>query len=278
LVGKIQDIPDIIEQYKISNIIIALPIDEQTKVKKMINELQTFAIQIYVIPDYIQFALYNTKVETLDGTPLLDLRASSITDYERLIKRVTDLFITTLALPITLPIMIFIAIITWIDDGLPILYFQKRVGENGKVFTMVKFRTMKNSTQFKQNSKKGFQTEENFDKIPDDPRITKVGKILRHFSLDELPQMFNVLKGEMSLVGPRPELPSFVDKYELWQRARFTVPQGITGWWQVNGRSDNPMYLNTEYDLYYIQNYSIWLDFYIFFKTIPVVISGKGAF
>jgi lipopolysaccharide/colanic/teichoic acid biosynthesis glycosyltransferase len=96
--------------------------------------------------------------------------------------------------------------------------------------------------------------------------------------LDELPQLFNVLKGEMSLVGPRPEIPHLVAEYELWQRRRFAVPQGITGWWQIHGRSDKPMHLNTEDDLYYVQNYSLLLDLYILFKTVPVVIRGRGAF
>jgi len=112
----------------------------------------------------------------------------------------------------------------------------------------------------------------------DDPRITRVGKFLRRTSLDELPQLFNVLKGEMSLIGPRPELPWLVDLYEPWQRKRFAVPQGITGWWQVNGRSDKEMHLHTEDDLYYIQHYSLWLDVQIMLKTVLVVLRGKGAY
>ena len=112
----------------------------------------------------------------------------------------------------------------------------------------------------------------------DDPRVTRVGKFLRHTSMDELPQLFNVLKGEMTLVGPRPEMPYLVDKYDLWQRKRFAVPQGLTGWWQIHGRSDRPMHLNTEDDLYYVQNYSLWLDLQILLKTVWVVIKGKGAF
>jgi len=115
-------------------------------------------------------------------------------------------------------------------------------------------------------------------KVKDDPRITPIGAILRRRSLDELPQLINVIKGEMSLVGPRPELPYLVERYEPWQRARFAVPQGMTGWWQIHGRSDKPMHLNTEEDLYYVQNYSLLLDIYILIKTFAVVWSGKGAF
>jgi lipopolysaccharide/colanic/teichoic acid biosynthesis glycosyltransferase len=114
--------------------------------------------------------------------------------------------------------------------------------------------------------------------MKDDPRVTSVGRLLRRFSLDELPQLFNVLAGSMSLVGPRPELPYLAEKYEPWQRQRFDVLPGITGWWQINSRSDKPMQLHIEDDLYYIQNYSIWLDLRILVRTIWVVLSGKGAY
>ena len=115
-------------------------------------------------------------------------------------------------------------------------------------------------------------------KHPNDPRVTSLGRFLRRYSLDELPQLINVLKGEMSMVGPRPELPGLVDKYEPWQRARFTVPQGITGWWQINGRSDHPLHLNTTDDIYYVKNYSVWLDLQILLRTIIVVLFGRGAY
>ncbi len=115
-------------------------------------------------------------------------------------------------------------------------------------------------------------------KTPNDPRVTRVGRFIRRTSLDELPQIFNVLRGEMSLVGPRPELPWLVENYELWQRRRFAVPPGITGWWQINGRSERLMHLHTEDDLYYIQNYSPLLDMQILWRTIGVVVRGRGAF
>jgi lipopolysaccharide/colanic/teichoic acid biosynthesis glycosyltransferase len=115
-------------------------------------------------------------------------------------------------------------------------------------------------------------------KAPDDPRVTRLGSFLRRNSLDELPQFFNILKGEMSLVGPRPEMLHLVEKYEPWQRKRFAVPPGLTGWWQVHGRSDKPMHLHTEEDLYYIQHYSPWLDVVILFRTIGAVFSRRGAY
>jgi len=115
-------------------------------------------------------------------------------------------------------------------------------------------------------------------KIENDPRVTRSGRFLRRSSLDELPQFLNVLRGEMSLVGPRPEMPYLVDKYQPWQRKRFTVPPGITGWWQVSGRSDKPMHLNVEDDLYYISNYSVFLDIQILMRTLWIVLVGKGAY
>ncbi len=115
-----------------------------------------------------------------------------------------------------------------------------------------------------------------FNKQPDDPRVTRVGKFLRRWSIDELPQLINVLRGEMSLIGPRPELPSLVERYSAWQRKRFAVPQGMTGWWQVNGRPQD-VEQKVEFDLYYARNYSLWLDLWILVKTVGAVLSRRGA-
>jgi len=175
--------------------------------------------------------------------------------------------------------MLLVALAIMIDSRGPIIFRQKRVGENGRLFDMFKFRSMVVNAEALQ--KEVVQVDEEghvIHKVKDDPRVTRVGKVIRRWSLDELPQFFNVLKGDISLVGPRPEMPWLVDEYALWQRKRFAVPQGITGWWQVNGRSDKAMHLHTDEDLYYIQNYSLWLDIFILLKTPWAVLRGKGAF
>lgn len=146
---------------------------------------------------------------------------------------------------------------------------------------MLKFRTMYAGAEA-QEQRRVQETDHGpptLVKQPDDPRITPVGRALRRFSIDELPQLFNVLKGDMSLVGPRPELPWLVERYEPWHRKRFAVPQGMTGWWQVNGRSDRADYaLRMEDDLYYIRNWSVWLDLRILWMTFRAVIRGDGAY
>lgn len=142
-----------------------------------------------------------------------------------------------------------------------------------------KFRTMvKNAEQMRHLVEQADEQGRLIHKHRNDPRITRVGYFLRRWSLDEFPQFFNVFRGSMSLVGPRPELPHLVEKYKPWQRKRFAVPQGITGWWQIHGRSDKPMHLHTDEDLYYIQNYSIWLDIKILIATFWIVLRGKGAY
>ena len=196
-----------------------------------------------------------------------------------MLKRVFDLLFGLVALILTLPVMVLLILIVYLEDGSPVIFRQKRVGRYEQLFEMFKIRTMvKDAEQIQSQMEKRDVDGNLIHKTKDDPRITRVGRLLRRFSLDELPQLFNVLGGTMSLVGPRPELPYLAEKYEPWQRKRFDVLPGITGWWQVNSRSDKPMHLHIEDDLYYIQNYSIWLDLQIIVRTIWVVLVGKGSY
>jgi lipopolysaccharide/colanic/teichoic acid biosynthesis glycosyltransferase len=194
-------------------------------------------------------------------------------------KRAFDLLFGFLVLIFAFPIMALSVLMVYFEDGFPVIFRQTRVGKDGHLFTMFKIRTMVKDAEQLQSRIGMFDLNGNLiHKAKDDPRVTRVGRFLRRFSLDELPQLFNVLAGTMSLVGPRPEIPYLTEKYEPWQWKRFEALPGITGWWQVNSRSGKPMHLNIEDDLYYIQNYSIWLDLQIILRTIWVVLIGKGAF
>ncbi len=279
ILGSIDDALTIIQNHQIDDIVISLPQSAYLRINQLVTELLPLPVKVWVIPDYFRLALHQASFDSFAGIPLLDLRAPALNNYQRLIKRSFDLVLASLSLLVCLPWMGVIALLIRLESSGPVVLQQQRVGENGHLFRMLKFRSMvHNAEELRSQVETLDQAGNLIHKTKQDPRVTRIGRLLRRTSLDELPQLFNVLKGEMSLVGPRPELPYLVEKYEPWQRARFSVPQGITGWWQIQGRSDKPMHLNTEDDLFYVQNYSILLDIYILLKTITVVWSGKGAY
>jgi exopolysaccharide biosynthesis polyprenyl glycosylphosphotransferase len=279
ILGTLDQARQIVQQNKIDEVVLTLPMRAYEKVQRMVAELHDVPIKVWVIPDYFSLTLLKANVDNFAGLPMLDLRAPALNDYQRLVKRAFDIAVSLTSLILCLPLIGPIALAIVLDSPGSILLRQKRVGENGRLFEMLKFRTMAANAEDLRHSVEYYDEEGHLiHKHADDPRVTKVGRFLRRLSLDEIPQLFNVLKGEMSLVGPRPELPFLVERYEPWQRKRFAVPQGMTGWWQVNGRGDNPMHLHTEEDLYYVQNYSILLDIEIMLKTIWVVLKGEGAY
>jgi len=279
VLGTINDIHTVVLAHQVDDIVVALPLRAHERVNALTAALQEMPVRIWLIPDYFSLTLHHAEFEDFVGLPMMDLRAPALSESQRLLKRAFDIVATVLILLPLLPVMALAALAILWDDGRPILFRQKRAGENGRMFKMYKFRTMVKGAEKMQDQVGRMDDSGNFiHKRRDDPRVTRVGRILRRYSLDEFPQFFNVLRGHMSLVGPRPELPSLVKNYQPWQRKRFSVPQGMTGWWQIHGRSDKPMHLHTEDDLYYIQNYSIWLDIEIVIKTVWVVLRGKGAY
>lgn len=277
--GTSQQIREVIQTHQVSDVVIALPHSAYAQMGEIVRKMEDLPVQVWVALGFFDLALYKTEIDDFAGIPMLDLRASAIDDYQRMVKRAFDVVFGSLALFLSLPFMVLAALAIFLEDGMPIFFRQKRVGENGKIFEMLKMRTMvKNAESLQKQVEKCDEQGNLIHKVPEDPRVTRVGRILRRWSLDELPQFINVVMGSMSLVGPRPELPALVEKYQPWQRKRFAVPPGITGWWQVNGRSDKPMHLNTEDDLYYIQNYSVFLDIQILVKTFWVVLLGRGSY
>lgn len=268
-----------LQKNKVDDVLVALPAESYNKIQHLVTKLINQPCNVWVVPDYFSLLIYGAHVNDLGGVPMISIKAPTLAGYRRVVKRAFDLAVGSLMMLLALPVMGIIALAIRIDSKGPVLFRQQRVGENRRLFMMYKFRSMVENADERLDMM--FQSDNNgnlIHKLPNDPRLTRVGRIIRRTSLDELPQLINVLKGEMSLVGPRPEMPIFVDKYEAWQLQRFAVPQGITGWWQINGRSEKPMHLHTEDDIYYVQNYSLLLDIQILAKTIGAVIRRKGAF
>jgi exopolysaccharide biosynthesis polyprenyl glycosylphosphotransferase len=269
----------IVSQYQITDVVIAFPRGASNWIEAISSHLEDLSLGVWVALDFHDLSLSDARVENITGLPLLDLRAPALDDYSRILKRFFDIVVGSLLLIIFSPIIVIVGLVILISDGWPVFFLQERVGENGKHFKIIKFRTMiRDAEKMRSQVEQVNENGEMIHKSPNDPRITHSGGILRRLSLDELPQFINVLRGEMSLVGPRPELPYLVENYKHWQRRRLTVPPGMTGWWQVNGRSDRVMHLHTEDDIYYIDNYSIWLDVRILIRTAWTIIIGKGSY
>ena len=279
VLGQLEAANRLVQSQRIDEVILALPLRAHGPLEDLVLALQTLPVRVRVVPDFFDLAIFRATIEDFGGIPLIGLRDPAIDGYNRTIKRAFDLVIATLGLLLVWPVMLLVAVAIKLDSPGPVFFKQPRVGENARVFTMIKFRSM--VVDAEQRQAEVMKTTDNgvvMHKTANDPRITRVGHFIRRTSLDEIPQLFNVLKGDMSLVGPRPELPFLVERYERWQRQRFAVPPGITGWWQINGRSDKLMHLHTEDDLYYIRNYSPLLDLQILWRTIAVVLRGRGAY
>ena len=279
VLGKLGEVRAIVEAKQIDDVVIALPQRAYGQVNELVLTLHDLPVQVRVVPDYFSLALYRAKAEDFGGLPMINLRDPALSEFQRVMKRLFDLAVGLMSFGLALPLLGLIALAIKLDSSGPVFFRQQRVGENGRLFWMYKFRTMTaNAEKMQHQVNKVNGDGYIIHKQKDDPRVTRAGRFLRRTSLDEIPQLINVLKGEMSLVGPRPEMPWLVESYEPWQHKRFAVPQGMTGWWQVNGRSEKPMHLHTEDDLYYVQNYSLWMDLYILIKTPLVVLKGRGAY
>jgi exopolysaccharide biosynthesis polyprenyl glycosylphosphotransferase len=280
VLGGAGDAAALIRGLAIAEVILALEPEAQPRLARWIALLQELPVDIRVAPDYSQLVLSRAQGERLGDLVLISLNEPVISPLDRALKRAFDLALSLLGLILLSPLLALIALAIALDSRGPILYLSRRVGEGERPFWMFKFRTMIPGADRAQEAliSQGEDGRLGFAKRPDDARITRAGRWLRRYSLDELPQLVNVLRGEMSLVGPRPELPDLAARYAPWQRRRFSVPQGITGWWQISGRSAKAKHLHVEDDLYYIRHYSLALDLWILWRTIGAVLRRQGAY
>ncbi|GAA4104474.1 sugar transferase [Nonomuraea soli] len=259
--------------------VLACPELDGAALRRLAWSIETKGTELFVAPALLDVAGPRTSIRPMAGMPLLYVEHPRLDGAAQLVKSVFDKIVASLILlAIGLPMLVIGLIIRSTSPG-PALFYQVRVGRNGQEFKVVKFRTMRQDAE----QVKLLLTDDNeFDgvlfKIRNDPRITGVGGFLRRYSLDELPQLFNVMRGDMSLVGPRPPLPSEVEQYGADVRRRLVVKPGITGLWQVSGRSDLSWEESVRLDLRYVENWSLMLDLQILWKTISAVIGGEGAY
>jgi exopolysaccharide biosynthesis polyprenyl glycosylphosphotransferase len=277
--GTIDRTTAVVSEHQIDEVIFALPPEQQSRIVGLSLAMHDLPVMLHMTTTLLDLSFSRTPVTSFGGVPLVSLRESALSETQSLLKRLFDIVLSLLLLIALAPIWLLLALLIKLETRGPIFFRQTRIGQHGKRFTMLKFRSMyADAEQRWQEVSRRDEQGRLIHKQDDDPRITPLGRYLRRTSLDELPQLLNVLLGEMSLVGPRPEMPYIAAEYEPWQWQRFRVPPGMTGWWQINGRSDKPMHLHTEYDLYYIQNYSFWLDLRILARTVSVLLHRGGAY
>lgn len=283
--GKVADFPRFIKELDIKTAVIAIPSFPPEKLSALTACVQNTTTNTMVIPDLKGIALVNTELLHLfhEELFLMNIKNNLKSIPNKFIKRLFDITVSVLLMPLLLPVIGIIGIIIKLETPGFAIYSHDRIGKNGKNFRCYKFRTMRKDAEEKLKemleSSEIFRTEwENSWKLKEDPRVTKIGNLLRKSSLDELPQIFNVLKGEMSLVGPRPYLPRERTDIEKNIKVICSAKPGITGLWQVSGRSNTGNKYRVKLDTWYVMNWSLWLDIVILFKTIKVVFKAEGAY
>ena len=279
MLGTLEDLGMVIRSMQIDEVIIALPSNLHQQSIRSVRLCERLGTSFKLVPDLYELSLSRIDMEAIEGIPLIGIKQASINYTQRIVTRVVDIVVAILLLVLGLPFWLCIALAIRLTSSGAIVYKQTRIGKNGHPFKVYKFRTMhKNAEDGLADLLARNEAQGPLFKIKDDPRVTAVGRFLRRTSFDEFPQLLNVIKGEMSLVGPRPPLPHEVVQYEEWQKGRLAIKPGMTGLWQVRGRSDISFDEGVLMDLYYIENWSLRLYFQILLRTIPVVLFSRGAY
>ena len=277
--GELSNLPQIVQAEGVDEVLITLPWRYHRKILDIVDQCVRQRVQVRIVPDLFQLSLSRVNVDNIGGVPVIGIRDPSIGMWRRVVKRSLDLVIALLGMLLLLPIFVLIGLAIRISSPGPVFFTQARMGPGGQEFAIHKFRSMRQGAEMEKRELADLNEASGpLFKIRDDPRLTRVGRILRRWSLDELPQLYNVVRGEMSLVGPRPATPDEVAQYEEWHLKRLAVHPGITGLWQVSGRSDLPFDEMVLLDIYYVENWSVAMDTMILLRTVPKWLSGEGAY
>lgn len=272
VIGVYSDLPYILDEGGIDQVVIALPLQDHAKIEEVVASIGDSIVDVRVVPDLHRFIQLGSEVEEFDGLPVVSLASTPLSGLNKITKRIFDITFSSIFLLATLPLLILISLTIKLTSRGTVFFSQERVGLDGTLFKIHKFRTMRTDAE-----ESGAQFA-----VRGDPRVTRLGRFLRRFSIDELPQLWNVLVGNMSLVGPRPERPVFIKEFRRYiprYMLRHKVQAGMTGWAQVNGwRGSTSIEKRIDYDLYYIENWSIMFDIKILFLTIFATIMDRNAY
>lgn len=278
VLGGLKEISSVIEERNVEKVIVGFSRDSHESMLELVTLCNNAGVECSVLPRLFEVITDDVLVSDVGGISMVPVSKKSFSVSSNAIKTVEDYAVALLGLAVFWPVLVAVAIAIKLDSPGPVFYRQTRIGRHGRPFQFIKFRSMVVGADMVRDDLESERGDDLLFKISDDPRITRVGRWIRKFSIDELPQLFNVLKGQMSIVGPRPGLPEEVEKYKGWQRLRLNAKPGITGMWQVNGRSDLPFDEMVKYDLYYIECWSIWLDIKTILRTFIAVLHGRGAY
>lgn len=280
-IGEIENFKRVIKDQKINSVLISSSSDY--KIREVIEYCEENYIQVYMIPDILDMISNPVDIGQISTIPLIKFKEGALSPIQAKIKRIFDLSIALLGFILVSPIFLIIMVLIRVTTKGSVFFIQERYGMNGQLIKVIKFRTMVENAEemLEEIIKNNPQLREEYNtyrKLKNDPRITPIGKILRKTSLDELPQLINVIKGDLSIVGPRPMLKDEMERYGKYGKVVLKVYPGITGLWQVSGRNNLPFSERVRLDIYYINNWSFWLDIIIILKTIPVLLHKDGAY
>jgi exopolysaccharide biosynthesis polyprenyl glycosylphosphotransferase len=277
--GELADLPDLLATFRVDELIVSEPDVDERDLIELVAHAHRRGVQIRVAPKITQLLTEQAEYVPGQGVPLFDLRPPALASLDWAAKRTFDLVVSAAVVVVGLPLWLLIAAAIKLDSRGPVFYRDRRVGLDEREFQMLKFRTMHaGAAAIQPELEARNEADGPLFKIREDPRVTRVGAILRRFSIDELPQVLNVLRGEMSLVGPRPLPVRDYVRLEPWHRKRYLVLPGMTGLWQISGRSALSFDDLVRLDFYYLENWSIWLDITVLLKTIPAVLAARGAY
>jgi exopolysaccharide biosynthesis polyprenyl glycosylphosphotransferase len=278
VLGSVDDLPRIIQKLVVDEVVFVVSPHHLSVLEDIFLICEEQGIRTRMVMEYLPRQIAKVYVEMLEGIPVITFSTAPVDVTALFIKRISDVILSLIFLVIAVPFMLLIALAVKLSSPGPVFFRQTRCGLNGRKFILYKFRSMYSEAEEKKDELAHLNIMEGpVFKIKDDPRVTPVGKILRSLSLDELPQLFNILIGDMSFVGPRPAIPEEVSQYERWQRRRLSMEPGLTCLWQTSGRNNLDFQTWMKMDLEYIDNWSLWMDIKIILKTIPSVLARRGA-